>query len=65
MQETQKTLAGFLDQEDPLEEEMTTSSNILAWKIPWTGKPGRLQSMEPQSQTRLSTNTVGSIHKAT
>ena len=33
-----------LGQEDPLEEEMTTHSSILAWEIPWTGKPGRLQS---------------------
>ena len=29
----------------PLEEEMATHSSILAWKIPWTEKPGRLQSM--------------------
>jgi len=34
-----------LGQEDPLEEEMATYSNILAWKIPWTEKPVRLQSM--------------------
>ena len=32
-------------QEDPLEEEMATHSSILAWKIPWTEKPGGLQSM--------------------
>ena len=31
--------------EDPLEVEMVTHSSILAWKIPWTGEPGRLQSM--------------------
>ena len=30
--------------EDPLEEEMTTHSRILAWGIPWTEEPGRLQS---------------------
>ena len=30
--------------EDPLEKEMVTHSSILAWKIPWTEKPGRLQS---------------------
>ena len=29
--------------EDPLEEKMATHSSILAWKIPWTEKPGRLQ----------------------
>ena len=34
-----------LGQEDPLEEEMADYSNILAWKIPWTEEPGRLQSM--------------------
>ena len=34
-----------LGQEDPLEKEMATHSSILAWKIPWTEKPGRLQSM--------------------
>ena len=31
--------------EDPLEEGMATYSSILAWRIPWTEKPGRLQSM--------------------
>ena len=35
----------FLDQEDPLEKEMATHSSILAWEIPWTEEPGRLQSM--------------------
>ena len=34
--------------EDPLEEEMATHSTIFAWKIPWTEKPGRLQSMGSQ-----------------
>ena len=31
--------------EDPLEKRMATHSNILAWRIPWTEEPGRLQSM--------------------
>ena len=31
-----------LDQEDPLEKEMSTHSSILAWRIPWTKKPGGL-----------------------
>ena len=35
-----------LVREDPLEEEMTTHSNTLAWKILWTEEPGGLQSME-------------------
>ena len=34
-----------LDQEDPLEEGMATHSSILAWRIPWTEEPGRLQSI--------------------
>jgi len=34
--------------EDPLEKEMATLSTILAWKIPWTEEPGRLQSMGSQ-----------------
>ena len=34
-----------LGREDPLEKEMATHSSILAWKIPWTEEPGRLQSM--------------------
>ena len=34
-----------LSQEDPLEKEMATHSNILAWEIPWTEEPGGLQSM--------------------
>ena len=34
--------------EDPLEEGMATHSSILAWNIPWTEKPGRLQSMGSQ-----------------
>ena len=33
-----------LGREDPLKEEMATHSRILAWGIPWTEKPGRLQS---------------------
>ena len=41
----QKTQVRFLGQEDPLEKGMATHSSILAWKIPWTEEPGRLQSM--------------------
>ena len=48
MQEMQETQVQFLAQEDPLEKEMTTHSSIVAWKIPWTEEPGRLQSMGPQ-----------------
>ena len=42
MQETRVQSLGW---EDLLEKEMATHSSILAWKIPWTGEPGRLQSM--------------------
>ena len=42
MQETQ---VRFLGQEDPLEKEMAIHSSTLAWKIPWTEEPDRLQSM--------------------
>ena len=34
--------------EDPLEKEMAIHSSTIAWKIPWTEKPGRLQSMGSQ-----------------
>ena len=37
-----------LGQEDALEKEMATHSSILAWRIPWTEEPGRLQSMGSQ-----------------
>ena len=43
-----------IGREDPLEKEMATHSSILAWKIPWTEDPGRLQSKGSQSRTRLS-----------
>ena len=45
MQETQETQVQSLSQEDLLEEEMATHSNILAWRIPWSEEPGELQSM--------------------
>ena len=41
----QKSWVQSLGREDPLEEEMSTDGNILAWEIPWTEEPGRLQSM--------------------
>ena len=51
MQETQVQSLG---REDPLEEEMVTHSSILAWEIPWTEEPCRLQSVGLQSRTQLS-----------
>ena len=44
----QETWVQSLGQEDPLEKEMATCSSILAWRIPWTEEPGRLQSMGSQ-----------------
>ena len=43
-----KTRVRFLGREDPLEQEMAIHSNTLAWKIPWTEEPDRLQSMGSQ-----------------
>ena len=61
-----KHLPGMLDtrvrslgQEDPLEKEMATHSSTLAWRIPWRGEPGRLQSMGSQ---RAGHHWVNSLH---
>ena len=51
---TWETWVQSLGQEDPLEKEMATHSSILAWKIPWTEEPGRLQFMGLQSWARLN-----------
>ena len=53
----QETLVQALGQEDPLKKEMATHSNILAWKILWTEKPGRLESISlqgPNLATKLT-----------
>ena len=42
----QETWVQTLARGDPLEKEMATHSDILAWRIPWTEEPGKLQSME-------------------
>ena len=47
----QETWVQSLGWEDPLEEGMATHSSILAWRIPWTEEPGRLQSMGLQRVT--------------
>ena len=41
----QETWVGSLGQEDPLKKGRATHSSILAWSIPWTEEPGKLQSM--------------------
>ena len=45
MHEMLETQVRSLGQEDPLDEEMATHCSILAWRIPWTEKPGELQFM--------------------
>ena len=44
----QETHVRSLDWEDPLEKGMATHCSILAWSIPWTEEPGKLQSMGSQ-----------------
>ena len=46
--EVRETQVGSLGWEDPLEKEMETHSSTLAWRIPWTEEPGRLQSTGSQ-----------------
>ena len=52
---TQETWVQFLGWEDPLEKGIATHSSILAWEIPWTEEPGKLQSTRSQkSHIQLS-----------
>ena len=48
LQELQEMWVRFLDLEDPLENGMATHSSILAWRIPWAEKAGRLHSTGSQ-----------------
>ena len=50
-----------MGQEDPLEKEIETHSNILAWKIPWPEEPGGLQS-SPGGHRELNMNEQLSMH---
>ena len=60
VQEMQETWVQPLGPGAPLEEGMATHSSTLAWKIPWTEKPGRLQSMGSQrvSHDRVTKHSV-------
>ena len=65
----QETRVQSLDWEDPLEEGMAIHSNILAWTIPWTAGPGRLQSMGLQRvghnfSTKHHHQCLGQIHNS-
>ena len=55
-----ETWVRSLGREDPLKKEMVTQSSILAWRIPWTEKTGRLHIVHgvAKSRTRLSNFTI-------
>ena len=57
-----ETWVRFLDWEDPLEKEMETHSSIIAWKIPWTEEPGRLQSTGLQRVDMIEQRNFASLH---
>ena len=60
----QETRVQSLGQKDPLEKEMATHSSILAWRIPRTEEPGRLQSMRSQvsdTTERLKRESINKI----
>ena len=57
-----ETWAQSLGWEDPLEKEMATHSNVLAWRIPWTEEPGGLQSTGSQ---RVGHDLATSLHSLT
>ena len=61
----QETQIWFLSLEDPLEKEMATHSSILAWRILWTEKPGRLQSMGSQESDDLVTKPPPCLNHST
>jgi len=59
----QETRVQSLDQEDPLETEMTTHFSILAWRIPWTEESGKLQFSGLQRvEHDWTTNTKMRVH---
>ena len=60
---TQETRVQSLGQEDPLEKGKATHSSILAWRIPWSEEPGRLQSMGLQSWTQLTNIFISLLQK--
>ena len=66
MQETQKLQVQSLNQKDYLEEKMATYCSILAYEIPWTEEPGRLQSMGSQKvEHGLATECIYVWHSLT
>ena len=59
---TQEMWVQSLGQEDPLEEELAIHSSILAWEIPWTEEPGRLQSMGSQKSDLTSVQLLSRVY---
>ena len=59
----QKTRVQTLGQEDPLEKGMATHSSILAWRIPHTEEPGRLQSVGSQKLRHTEQLTLSLFEK--
>ena len=60
----QQTWLRFLGQEDLLKKEMAPHSSILAWRIPWTEKPGGLQFMGSQrAKHDWATNTMSGVRR--
>ena len=53
---TQKTQVQSLGWEDSPEKEMATHSSVLAWEVPWTEKPGRVESMDLQKELDMTSN---------
>ena len=58
-----ETWVQSLGWEDPLQKGMATHSSILAWTIPWTEEPGRLQSMGLQESDTTETLTLQQIRR--
>ena len=59
-------LVWSLGREDPLKEEMATHSNVLAWEIPWTEEPGRLQAKgEQRVGHNWASNTQAQVESQT
>ena len=58
-----ETWVQSLGWEDPLQKGLATHSSILAWTIPWTEEPGRLQSMGLQESDTTETLTLQQIRR--
>ena len=64
MQETEESRVQSLSWEDPLEKGTATHASVLAWRIPWTGEPGRLQPMGSQRVGHDWATSLGAVAQA-